>query len=143
VTVDSKGVITIPSAACSSPTESKRSLYKGGQSDLIVFVENKKGDTLLHLSRYAKGGDAFEYTFDAPKGGTYRLVADIAVPKPNQKLFATANGGTAVEMALPYTIGLWGNTDPVAVELKAGKNVLKLHGPARATFGQFTLTPAN
>jgi hypothetical protein len=142
-TVDAKGVITIPSAACSSPTESKRSLYKGGQSDLIVFVENKKGDTLLHLSRYAKGGDAFEYTFDAPKAGTYRLVADIAVPKPNQKLFATANGGTAVEMALPYTIGLWGKTDPVAVDLKAGKNVLKFHGPARATFGQFTLTPVN
>jgi hypothetical protein len=143
VTVDAKGVITIPSAACSSPTESKRSLYKGGQSDLIVFVENKKGDTLLHLSRYAKEGDAFEYTFDAPKAGTYRLVADIAVPKPNQKLFATANGGTAISMALPYTIGLWGKTDPVAIDLKAGKNVLKFHGPARATFGQFTLTPVN
>ncbi len=143
VTVDAKGVITIPSAACSSPTESKRSLYKGGQSDLIVFIENKKGDTLLHLSRYAKEGDAFEYTFDAPKAGTYRLVADIAVPKPNQKLFAIANGGSAVEMALPYTIGLWGKTDPVAIDLKAGKNVLKFHGPARATFGQFTLTPVN
>jgi hypothetical protein len=143
VTVDAKGVITIPSAACSSPTESKRSLYKGGQSDLIVFVNNKAGDTLLHLSRYAKEGDAFEYTFDAPKAGTYRLVADIAVPKPNQKLFAMANGGSAVEMALPYTIGLWGKTVPVAIDLKAGKNVLKFHGPARATFGQFTLTPVN
>lgn len=143
VTVDAKGVITIPSAACSSPTQSKRSLYKGGKSDLIVFVENKKGDTLLHLSRYAKEGDAFEYTFNAPKAGKYQLVADIAVPKPNQKLFATANGGSAVEMALPYTIGLWGKTDPVAIDLKAGTNVLKLHGPARATFGQFTLTPVN
>ncbi len=143
VTVDGKGVITIPSAACSSPTESKRSLYKGGQSDLIVFVNNKAGDTLLHLSRYAKEGDAFEYTFDAPKAGTYRLVADIAVPKPNQKLVAAANGGSAVEMALPYTIGLWGKTDPVDMDLKAGKNVLKFHGPARATFGQFTLTPVN
>ena len=141
VTVDAKGVITIPSAACSSPTESKRSLYHGGQSDLIVFVENKAGETLLHLSRYAKEGDAFEYTFDAPKAGTYQLVADIAVPKPNQKLFATANGGSAVEMALPYTIGLWGKTSPIKVELKAGSNVLKFHGPARATFNRFTLTP--
>jgi hypothetical protein len=60
---------------------------------------------------------------------------------PNQKLFATANGGTPVEMALPYTIGLWGKTEPVEVELKAGSNVLKFHGPARATFDQFTLTP--
>jgi hypothetical protein len=142
-TVDAEGVITIPSAACSSPTESKRSLYKGGKSDLIVFIENKSGDTLLHLSRYAKEGDAFEYAFDAPKAGKYLLIADIAVPKPNQKLFATTNGGSAVEIALPYTIGLWGKTAPVAIDLKAGKNVLKLHGPARATFGQFTLTPVN
>jgi hypothetical protein len=141
--VDAKGVITIPSAACSSPTESKRSLYKGGQSDLIVFINNQAGKTLLHLSRYAKEGDAFEYTFDAPKAGKYQIVADVATPKPNQKLFATANGGFPVEMALPYTIGLWGKTAPVEVELKAGSNVLKFHGPARVTFDQFTLAPKN
>jgi len=141
--VDAKGVITIPSAACSSPTESKRSLYHGWQVDLTVFLKNKAGDTLLHLSRYAKEGDSFEYTFDAPKAGKYQLVADLATPKPNQKLFATANGGPAVEMALPYTIGLWGKTSPVEVELKAGGNILKFHGPARATFNRFTLTPKN
>ncbi len=140
--VDAKGVITIPSAACSSPTESKRVLYKGRQADLVVFLKNKAGETVLHLSRYAKEGDSFEYTFDAPKAGKYQLVADLATPKPNQKLFATANGSAAVEMALPYTIGLWGKTTPVEVELKAGNNVLKFHGPARATFKQFTLTPA-
>jgi hypothetical protein len=141
VTVDGKGVITIPSAACSSPTESTSSLFRGGRSDLIVFVKNKAGDTHLHLSRYSKDGDTFEYTFDAPKAGKYQLVANVVTPKPNQKLYTTANGGTPVEMALPYTIGLWGKTEPVSIDLKAGTNVLKLHGPARATFGQFTLTP--
>ncbi len=139
--VDAKGVVTIPSAACSSPTQSKRSLYRGGQADLVVFVKSKAGDTLLHLSRYAKEADSFEYAFDAPNAGRYQLVADLATPKPNQKLFATCNGGPAVEMALPYTIGLWGKTSPVEVELKAGGNVLKFHGPARATFKRFTLTP--
>ena len=142
-TVDATGVITIPSAACSSPTESKRSLFRGGQADLIVFVNNKANETLLHLSRYAKSVDTFEYTFNAPKAGTYQLVADLAVPKPNQKLFATANGGTAVQMDLPYTIGLWGKSSPIEIELKAGSNVLKFNGPARATFKQFTLTPKN
>jgi hypothetical protein len=44
-------------------------------------------------------------------------------------------------MSLPYTIGLWGKSEPVEVELKAGSNVLKFSGPARATFDQFTLTP--
>ena len=139
--VDSSGVITIPSASCSSPTESKRVLYKGRQADLVVFLKDKTDKTVLHLSRYAKEGDTFEYTFDAPKAGTYQLVIDLATPKPNQKLFATPNGGTPVEIALPYTIGLWGKTDPVSIELKAGSNVLKFHGPARATFDQLTLKP--
>ena len=141
--VDAKGVITIPSAASSSPTESKRLLYKGRQVDLVVFLKNKDGETVLHMGRYAKAGDTFEYTFDAPKAGKYQLVADLATPKPNQKLFATANGGTPVEMVLPYTIGLWGKSEPVSIELKAGNNTLKFSGPARATFKHFTLTPKN
>ncbi len=142
ITVDDKGVITIPSAACSSPVESTKSLYHGGFIDLIVFVrDNTSGETRLHLSRYSKVGDTFEYTFDAPKAGKYQLAASVATPKPKQSLFATANGGTPVEMALPYTIGLWGKTAPVTIELKAGKNVLEFHGPARVTLGEFTLTP--
>ncbi len=142
-TVATTGVITIPAAACSRPTESKRMLYKGRQADQLVFLQNKAGETVLHMSRYAKQGDTFEYTFDAPKDGKYQLVAELATPKPNQKLFATANGGTPVEMTLPYTIGLWGKTEPVSIELKAGRSVLKFSGPARATFKQFTLTPKN
>jgi len=95
------------------------------------------------MSRYAKAGDSFEYTFDAPTAGKYQLIAGVATPKPNQRLFATANSGAAVEMTLPYTIGLWGKTSPVEIELAAGKNVLKFHGPARATFKGFALKPVN
>jgi hypothetical protein len=141
VTVDDKDVITIPSAACSSPTESTKSIFHGGYTDLIVFVKNMSGDTLLHLSRYSKEADTFEYTFDTPRGGKYQMVASVVTPKPNQRLFASANGAADVGIALPYTIGLWDKTAPVAIELKPGTNVLKFHGPARATFKQFTLTP--
>lgn len=143
ITVDDKGVITIPSAACSSPVESTKSLYHGGYTDLIAFVkDSKSGDTLLHVSRYAKVGDTFEYTFDAPKAGKYQLAARVATPMPKHRLVVTANGGAEVDLALPYTIGLWGKSEPIQIELKAGKNVLKFRGPARVTIGEFTLTPA-
>jgi hypothetical protein len=108
----------------------------------VVFLkDHKSGDTHLHLSRYSKGSDTFEYTFDAQKGGKYQLVASLVTPKWNQSLFVSANGGPVVEMALPYTIGLWDKTAPIEIELKPGSNVLKFHGPARVTLGQFTLTP--
>ena len=141
--VDAKGVITIPAASCSSPTQSMKSFYRGRNVDRIVFLKDMAGKTVLHFSRYAKPEDSFEYTFEAPKAGNYQLVSNIATPKPDQKLFAIANGGSPVEMALPYTIGIWGKTEPVEVELKAGSNVLKFSGPARVTFDHFTLTPKN
>jgi len=140
VSVDDQSVITIPSAACSSPTESTKTLYHGGLVDHIVFVKNKSGDTLLHLSRYSAETDSFEYTFDAPKAGKYKLTANVVTPKPRQRLLASANGGGDVEIALPYTIGMWDKTAPVEIELKAGKNVLKFHGPARVTIKDFKLT---
>lgn len=142
-TVDEKGVITIPAAAASKPTQSTTKESRSGVKDLIVFVRNKTGETHLHLSRYATETDSFEYTVDAPKAGKYKLAADVVTPKPKQIVFASTNGGAEVEWALPYTIGLWKKAEPVEVELKAGSNVLKFRGPGRATFGQFTLTPKN
>jgi len=141
VSVDGNGVISIPSAACSNPTESTKAMYHGGLTDLIVFVKNKSGDTLLHLSRYSSESDSFEYTFDAPKAGKYKLTANVVTPKPRQRLLASVNGGAVVEVALPYTIGMWDKTEPVEIELTAGKNVLKFHGPGRVTIKDFKLTP--
>lgn len=141
ITVDEKGVITIPAAAASNPTQSTTKATRSGVKDLIVFVRNKAGETNLHLSRYATETDSWEYTFDAPKAGKYQLVADVVTPKWDQSVPVTANGGSAVQMKLPYTIGLWDKSAPVEVDLKAGSNVLKFNGPGRATFKQFTLTP--
>ena len=38
-------------------------------------------------------------------------------------------------------VGLSHKTAPVEIEVKAGKNVLKFHGPARVTIKDFNLTP--
>lgn len=143
ITVDEKGVIIIPSAATSNPTQSTTKETRSGVKDLIVFVKNKAGETNLHLSRYATETDSWDYTFDAPKAGKYQLVANVVTPKWDQSVLVTANGGSAVQMKLPYTIGMWDKSAPIEVELKAGSNVLKFRGPGRATFGKFILTPVN
>jgi len=143
ITVDDKGVITIPSAACSSPTERTHVVGRNADRDMVVFVkDNKSGETRLHYSRHTTAADTFEYTFDVPKAGKYQMLASVVTPRWEQRLFVTANGGAAVEMPLPYTIGMWDKTAPVEIELAAGKNVLKFHGPARVTMKEFVLTPA-
>ena len=141
--VDRAGIITIPSAATSSPLQDTFMQMRSGPKETVAFIKDMSGDTLLHLSRYSRGEDSFEYTFEAPKAGKYQLVAKVATPSPSGTLFVSANQAPAVELELPYTLGLWDTATPVEIELIAGTNVLKFHGPARVTIGEFKLTPTN
>ncbi len=140
ITVDAHGVITIPSAATSSPTESVTRIFRHHQPEILFFVQDQAGHTRLHTSRFANEFDTFTYTFDAPWAGTYRMVARVATPRWDQRLHASANGSGAVEMPLPYTKGMWETSAPVEIELAAGRNELTFHG-GRVAIDHFTLTP--
>ena len=141
ITVDNSGVITIPSAATSNPTESTRKIFRHRQPDLILFVKDRAGHTRLHVSRASGRNDTFTYTFDAPVAGKYLMHAKVATPRWDRTLIASANGGAEVEMPLPYTIGMWEKSEPVEIELRAGSNELTFRGPSRVTIDHFTLTP--
>lgn len=142
-TVDGAGIITIPSAATSSPLENTFREMRSGPKEAVAFIKDMSGDTLLHLSRYSRPEDTFEYTFDAAKAGKYQLVAKVATPAPSSHLSVMANQAPAVELELPYTLGLWDMTTPIEIELQAGTNVLKFQGPARVTIDHLILTPSN
>ncbi len=141
ITVDSAGAITIPAAATSYPTESTAKIFRHRRPDLILFIKDREGDTRLHLSRNSSHNDTFTYTFDAPVAGKYLMHAKVSTPRWDRMLIASANDGAEVEFPLPYTIGLWGKSEPVEIELKAGTNELTFRGPSRVTIDHFTLTP--
>jgi len=141
ITIDGQGVITIPGVACSDPTNSTKRLFRGRFCEAVVFQKSHAGGTQLCLSRYAEPSDTFEYTFDAPRAGTYHMTARVITPAPNQALDVSANGADGIEMPFPYTVGLWGTTEPVDVELVKGENVLTFTGPSRVTIKEFKLTP--
>jgi hypothetical protein len=139
VTVDSKGVITIPAAATSNPTKS---------TGKIIFMDSVLGGKQLHYSRTG-GAQSFEYKVDAPRGGKYALTARVATPSWQQILLVTP-GDTkqAVEIPLPHTVGMWDATAPVVIELRKGENVLRFshrsEGQAKGfTIKDFTLKPVS
>jgi hypothetical protein len=142
ITVNGAGVITIPAAACSSPTGSTKRLFKGTFRDGIVFMKSHPGGMQLHVSRYSMSSDTFEYTFEAPQAGKYQLTAAVVTPTPDKQLLVSANGAQDVTLALPYTVGMWGVTKPVEIELAQGENRLRFSGPSWVTIREFTLTPA-
>ncbi len=78
ITVDSGGVITIPAAATSYPTESTAKIFRHRRPDLVLFLKDREGITRLHLSRSSSHHDTFTYTFDAPVAGRYLMDAKVA-----------------------------------------------------------------
>jgi hypothetical protein len=137
VSIDEKGVITIPAAATSNPTRS---------TGKIIFMDSHLGGKQLHYSRTG-GHQPFEYTFDAPAAGKYALTARVATPSWKQSLILTVNDGEQpVEIALPHTVGMWDTTEPVAIELTRGRNALRFsrEGDVKGvTIKDFTLTPVS
>ncbi|MEC8653658.1 MAG: hypothetical protein VXY92_13970 [Planctomycetota bacterium] len=136
IDVDAAGVITIPAVACTKPGKSNRK---------VVFLPSNLGGKQLHYNRNG-GGQVLEYTFEAPAAGTYRLTARVASPSWQQHLHVSANGGASADLALPHTVGLWGESDGVDVTLVAGANVLRLEhkseGHAKGfSIKDFRLTP--
>ena len=136
ITVDGNGVISIPAVACSKPTQS---------TGKIVFMPSKLGGKQLHYNRLGEPED-FEYVFDAPKAGKYMLTARVVTPSWQQRLTVKANGSSPVDIALPFTVGMWDQTEAVEIALQQGRNTLTFsreqdQGLKGVTIRDFTLTP--
>lgn len=134
--VVSHGVITIPAAACSKPTNSTAK---------IKFMRSNLGGVQLHYGRTGRH-ESFEYTFDAPKAGRYALTARVVTPSWRQHFTVTVNGAAErTDIPLPFTVGMWEETQAVEITLANGKNVLKFsrqhEGLKGVTIRDFTLTP--
>lgn len=137
VIVGKDGVITIPAVACSTPTNS---------TEKIRFMKSYLGGMQLHYNRLAKP-ETFEYTFEAPAAGKYALSARVVTVSAGQILLVAVNAAqTPVEIAVPFTVGMWDKTPPVELALVKGKNVLLFSRGGTnikgLTLKDFTLTPA-
>ena len=124
ISVDAKGVITIPAAAFS------------GANILGSFLG---GQQLF------SGGGVITSDFEIPTAGKYALTARVSTVQDNPDVQLTANGAKeAVPMLVPYTIGKWQQTAPVQVSLVQGKNNLRLTRPDGSrglSIKEITLTP--
>ena len=134
IVVGPDGTITIPAVACS---------ILGTNAEKIVFMKSNQGGFQLHYNRNGNAAE-FDYTVDAPEAGKYAICARVVTVSPDQHILVTVNDAKApVDMAAPYTIGMWGQTQPAQIELVKGQNVLRCsrNEPAKGmTIKDFTLT---
>ncbi len=123
------GAISIPAVA------------NGKSAGKAAAMKSYLGGMQLHCL----GGFNAEYAFDAPQGGKYALSARVVTVQEGQKfLFRTNLAKQPVEIAVPYTLGMWEQTPPVEVTLEKGQNTLQFElkqGSRGVTIKDFTLTP--
>ena len=115
IIVQKDGSMTIPAVATSNPTNSTQK---------IKFMASNLGGMQLHYERNGKPQN-FEYTFNAPEAGKYALTARVVTPSWRQILVLQVNDAKeAVNIDLPFTVGMWDTTTPVEITLKKGENRL-------------------
>ena len=89
-----------------------------------------------------------EYSINVPRAGQYALTARVVTMNYDQMMTA-AVGDDAVgtRIGLPFTLGMWKETEPVMINLKQGENKLKFWRTEGPQYGiavkSFTLKPAN
>ena len=129
IAINQNGGITIPAVAHSKP------------SGDFAAMKSFSGGWQLHCT----GGFKAEYAVEAPNAGKYMLTARVVTAQEGQKFqFAANDAKSPVEIAVPYTIGMWQQTQPVEIALVNGKNVLHFtlqDGNRGVTIKEFALTP--
>jgi hypothetical protein len=112
------GTIILPAASCARPTAS---------TGRILFMANyEKTGTQMHYARLGTEPDLLTYYIEVPKEGRYKLTLDLCTITPDQIALVRLNRRTQIDVALPYTSGMWELTKPVEIELKEGRNTFML-----------------
>ena len=75
-------------------------------------------------------GSWLEYTLDVPAAGNYSVELKAATPNDEQIFDLSAGAAKPVQIKIPNTTGLWGQTPPVEVRLEPGRQTLKIAAPA-------------
>jgi hypothetical protein len=111
-------------------------------SGSFATMNSHGGGQQLHC----KGGYQAQLLVEAPQAGKYTLTARIATLGDEQLLEFRANDSPApVSASLPFTIGLWHQTEPIELTLTQGRNVIVVSLPKDSrgvTLKDFTLQQA-
>ena len=136
VVVGDDGVITIPPAACSKPTNS---------TDKILFMRTIEDDGVqVHYSLGGARPELLKYYVNAPAAGTYELTARVCNVTVDRSLLLRLNRRTLLDLPLPYTKGSWEDTRPLTLDLKEGRNTMMFTAKAPnkgVSIKHFRLTP--
>ena len=127
--VNNSGIIVIPAATFSK------------SSGPCIVMKSFLGGKQIHCS----GGFNAEYEVEVPQAGKYAMRVRVVTLQEGQRFLITVNDDkTSLEVAVPYTVGMWQFTEPVQLSLNQGKNIIRLalkEGSRGVSLKDFMLIP--
>lgn len=135
IIVDKNGVITIPAVACTGPQNN---------TDKVAFMKSWDDGMQIHYQRLGNRPEILRYSVEAPAAGKYELTANVATVSTQQSVIFRLNRRTLVNTTLPYTKGMWQQSEPEIIELRKGRNsiMVTLRAPNRGvSLKEFQLKP--
>ena len=135
IVVDNDGLITVPAVACTSPDNN---------TEKVAFMKSWDQGMQVHYQRLGNRPEILRYSIEIPEAGKYELTAQVATVSPDQQAIFRINRRAVVNATLPYTKGLWQQSEPQVIDLRQGANsiMLTFRAPNRGvSIKQFQLKP--
>ena len=95
-------------------------------TEKVAFLDSWDGGMQLHYQRLGKRPEILRYTVEAPKAGKYAISGKVATVSPEQGIIFRINRRTLVKVTLPYTKGMWEQSEPETIELREGRNTIMI-----------------
>lgn len=114
IVVGKDGTITVPAVACASPDNN---------TDKVLFLESFDDGMQIHYQRMGSRPEILRFYVEAPAAGKYEISALVStVSQEGLDVTYRVNRRTIVETSLPYTKGMWKQSDAKTIELREGRN---------------------
>lgn len=117
IVVDEDGIITVPAVACTSPKNN---------SDKVAFLMSWDEGMQIHYQRLGQRPEILRYTIEAPAAGKYEIITHVSTVSTGLSAIYRINRRTVVDAKLPYTKGMWEDSEPEILELREGRNTIML-----------------
>lgn len=106
---DRTGTIVVPATDCSDPAKA---------TNKVLFLPSFLGGQQLFVKEDAEIEYILPQSFLKGDSVKYSLTCRVATAHRSEQPIHLTAGGAVYSITLPYTMGVWGDTEPVVVELE-------------------------
>ena len=113
IVVAEDGTITVPAVACTSPRNN---------NDKVTFLQSWDEGMQIHYQRLGESPEILRYSVEAPKAGKYEVSTLVTTVSTGMNAIFRINRRELVDVKLPYSKGMWTQSEPQIINLREGRN---------------------